>query len=402
MKLLFVVDGRSPIALNWIRYFVEQGHEVYLASMYPCRPDLVLASLTIIPVAFSGAVEVGGLRDQSSGIKGKILRKIAPPNMRTWLRQRFVPRSLPEAAANLRKLIVDLQPDLVHAMRIPYEGMLAALAYDALPTPRPPLIISIWGNDFTLHAPSTRQMTRLTRFTMESADALHTDCYRDQPLAQEWGFNPSKPSIVLPGGGGIQLEVFYPPKNLTKVSDPSQGFTVINPRGLRAYIRSDTFFRAIPLVLARLPKTQFLGLATQGQPEAQKWVESLGIRSSVDLLPLLPRSEVADRFRQSQVVVSPSTHDGTPNTLLEAMACGCFPVVGDIEPLREWITQGENGFLVDPADPQSLADAICEGLQNPELRAQAQKKNAQLIAERAEYYEAMRQATEFYRSLTKA
>ena len=53
LKLLFVVDGRSPIALNWIRYFVDAGHEVHLASMYPCQPDLELASLTIIPVAFS-------------------------------------------------------------------------------------------------------------------------------------------------------------------------------------------------------------------------------------------------------------------------------------------------------------------------------------------------------------
>jgi glycosyltransferase involved in cell wall biosynthesis len=84
------------------------------------------------------------------------------------------------------------------------------------------------------------------------------------------------------------------------------------------------------------------------------------------------------------------------------MACGCFPVVGDIEPLREWIAQGENGFLINSADPDELAEAICEGLQNPELRAQAQKKNARLIAERAEYYGAMRQATEFYKSLVNA
>jgi glycosyltransferase involved in cell wall biosynthesis len=286
-------------------------------------------------------------------------------------------------------------------MRIPYEGMLAAFSRESLPDRRPPLLVSIWGNDFTLHAPSTRQMTHLTRFTMEHTDALHTDCYRDQPLAQEWGFDPSKPAVVLPGGGGIQLDIFYPPVTLAKIPKLSQGLTVINPRGLRAYIRSDTFYRAIPLVLARHPNTKFLCLATQGQPGAQRWVESLGIGSSVDLLPLLPRSKVADCFRQSQVVVSPSTHDGTPNTLLEAMACGCFPVVGDIEPLREWITQGENGFLVDPGDPQAFADAICESLQHPELRAQAQKKNARLITERAEYTEAMRQATDFYRSLIK-
>jgi hypothetical protein len=32
MKILYVADGRSPIAQNWIRYFAERGDEVYLAS----------------------------------------------------------------------------------------------------------------------------------------------------------------------------------------------------------------------------------------------------------------------------------------------------------------------------------------------------------------------------------
>jgi glycosyltransferase involved in cell wall biosynthesis len=408
MKLLFVVDGRSPIALNWIKYFVDQGYEVHLASMYPCQPDLELASLSIISVAFSDAVEAGVQRSGNPSLKRRILQAVATPNVRTWLRQHFVPRSLPKAAATLQSLITDLQPDLIHAMRIPYEGMLAALALSqveglansALSTAHPPLLVSIWGNDFTLHAPATRQMSRLTHFTMEHADALHTDCYRDQPLAQAWGFDPAKPAVVLPGAGGIQLDVFYPfAENLTKVFEPSQGYTVINPRGLRVYVRNDTFFKAIPLVLQQLPDVRFLCTTMAGAPEAERWVRELNIAHAVDLLPRQSRPQMADLFRQAQVVVSPSTHDGTPNTLLEAMACGCFPVVGDIESLREWITPGKNGFLVDPADPQGLAEAILIGLQNPELRAQAHKQNARLIAERAEYHEVMRQAAEFYRLL---
>jgi glycosyltransferase involved in cell wall biosynthesis len=397
LKLLFVVDGRSPIALNWVRYFVDQGHEVHLASMYPCQPDLELASLTIIPVAFSGAVEAGASGSEIPSLRSRLIRAVANPNLRTWLRQRFVPRSLPKAAAQLQLLINALQPDIIHAMRVPYEGMLAALACSLLAASRSPLLISIWGNDFTLHAPATHQMARLTRFAMQQADALHSDCYRDQPLAQKWGFDSAKPAVVLPGGGGIQLDIFKPIRPSWS-SKTSKVFTpiVINPRGLRAYVRNDTFFRAIPLVLARHPKVRFVCPTMAGQPEAQKWVESLGISQSVDLLPRQSRLEMAALFQQAQVVVSPSTHDGTPNTLLEAMACGCFPVVGDIEPLQEWINQGENGFLVDPTDPQALAEAICEGLQNPELRARSQKTNARLIAERAEYGQVMRQAEAFY------
>jgi glycosyltransferase involved in cell wall biosynthesis len=108
---------------------------------------------------------------------------------------------------------------------------------------------------------------------------------------------------------------------------------------------------------------------------------------------------MADLFRQAQVVVSPTTHDGTPNTLLEAMACGCFPVVGDIESLREWITPGENGLLVTPDDPRALAGAIVQALETPALRASAAAYNQRLVAERAEYKQGMRRVEDFYQEL---
>ena len=101
------------------------------------------------------------------------------------------------------------------------------------------------------------------------------------------------------------------------------------------------------------------------------------------------------------ITVSPSTHDGTPNTLLEAIACGSFPVAGDIDSLREWINHGENGLLVDPGSPEELADAILEAIKNTEIRMRAQKKNAQLIAERAKYEVVMEKAISFYREVVK-
>ncbi|MBC8497062.1 MAG: glycosyltransferase family 4 protein [Chloroflexi bacterium] len=384
MKILFVADGRSQIALNWIRYFADHGHEVHLTSIYPCQPDLDLTSLTVISAAFSRTVEQG-----STGARGKgsLLRKLATPRMRTWLRHQFVPRSLPNAALNLQPLITNIQPNLIHAMRIPYEGMLAALALSLAPIA--PLLISVWGNDFTLHAPATRQLKKLTRTAVERTDALHTDCHRDLRLACEWGFAKEKPTIVLPGAGGIQADIFF------SHDEPRQP-VVINPRGLRAYVRNDTFFKAVPQVLARQPQTRFLCPAMQNQPEAEEWASRLGVGESLELQPLLTRSQMAETFRQSQIVLSITTHDGTPNTLLEALACGCFPIVGDIESLREWISPGVNGLLVDPADPKALADAILVALGDPGLRASAREHNLRLIAERANYRKVMGEAERFY------
>ncbi len=392
MKLLFLADGRSPIALNWMRYFVETGHEVHLASPYPCAPDIPLASLRVLPVAFSRAAgeraASGGTGAARRGIRA-LLRRAITPGAAAALRHWFVPPSLPRTARLFRALAAHIQPDLVHAMRIPYEGMLAALALEGSPVP---LLVSVWGNDFTLHGGSTPAMRRLTRRALARADALHTDCRRDARLAQAWGFAAEKPVLVAPGAGGIQTDVFRPPRE-------EPGPLVVNPRGLRAYARTDTFFRALPQVLERFPQARFACPAMQGAAEAERWVRKLGLAGAVDLLPRLPRPQMARLFRSAQVAVSITTHDGTPNTLLEALACGCFPVAGDIESLREWITPGVNGLLVPPEAPNALAEAILRALEDGALRLSARRRNLALIREKADYAAVMPRAEAFYRQM---
>jgi glycosyltransferase involved in cell wall biosynthesis len=392
MRLLFVADGRSPITMNWLSYLVDAGHTVHLVSSYPCAPDLKLASLHVLPVAF-GALAGDTPASPAAGILSlpararRLARNAIPTAVRTRLRQLFGPFSLSKAATELERIQQEIQPDLVHAMRIPYEGMLAAVA--ELPTP---LLISVWGNDFTLHAPSTPLTRRYTGMTLQRACALHVDCHRDLRLAQEWGFAEEKPSIVLPTSGGIQAEIFYQ-------GDPSDSLTVINPRGFRAYVCNESFFHSIPIVLKRHPQVTFLCPAMESEKRARQWLAELEIGDSVQLLPRQNRSQMADLFRRSQVVVSPTTHDGTPNTLLEAMACGCFPVAGDLESLREWISPGVNGLLVDPADPHALAESICRALEAPALRQRAAEHNVRLIADRAEYQKVMASAVSFYWNL---
>lgn len=384
MRLLFVADGRSPIALNWIRYFVERGDEVFLASTFPCRPELSLSGMEIVPVAFSGlktAPEAGST--PKGGMWGASTLKL-----RTVLRQWLGPLTIFRASQKLRRFIERVQPDLVHAMRIPYEGMLAADAAGLAP-----LVVSVWGNDFTLHAPATPLMRHYTEWTLQVADALHADCQRDIRLGKQMGFDPSRPTLVAPGNGGIRTDVFNPPET------PQTAPLVVNPRGFRAYVRNDSFFAAIPLVLKERPEARFACVSMAGVREAVETVARLGLESAVELLPARPHAQMAELFRAAQVVVSPSTHDGTPNTLLEGMACGCFPVAGDLDSIREWIKPGENGLLVDPGDPRALAAAILRGLNDSALRRQAAEKNAAVITERAEYARNMARVVGLYEKL---
>ena len=376
MKILYVADGRSPIAQNWIRHFVERGDEVYLASTFACSLEFPVHGLELTPVAFSSVKKATQAPGTSSA------RTVG---LRTAVRQWFGPLTIRKASIKLREYIDRLKPDLVHAMRIPYEGMLAADAYNGTA-----LVVSTWGNDFTLHGPSTSLMKHYTRWTMLVADALHADCRRDVHLAYDWGFSLKKPTLVAPGNGGIRSEVFYPPEN--PVLEP----VVINPRGFRPYVRNDVFFQAIPLVLARHPQTKFLFALMAGNTQAEKWVKELDIAHAVELLPPLPHSEMAAVYRRSQIVASPSVHDGTPNSLLEGIACGCFPVAGDLESIREWITPEKNGLLFDPTDKRSIADMIVSAIENERLRQAAGPLNQELISSRATYHQNMQRAEEFY------
>ena len=380
MRILFLADGRSPIALNWIAYFIESGDEVHLVSLYPCQTDLPFASVRWLPTPFLGS-EIAAQSSQAT-----LLRRLLPARWRTKLRQQLVPLGLSRPAQQLRQWIEALQPDLVHAMRIPYEGMIAALA-----KPPCPLLISVWGNDLTLHVAANSLIRKLTRHTLAQADGLHTDCVRDQRLAREWGFAQDKPAIVLPGAGGVQRHLFHPGENTKKQP------IVVNPRGLRAYVRNDTFFGAIPIVRQAMPTVRFLCPAMQGEPEAQRWLQREQVAEAVELLPRLGRPEMAALFQQAAITVSITEHDGTPNTLLEAMACGSFPIAGDLESLREWINPGVNGDLVSPSDRQGLAFAILCALENEQLRQKAQAINQELIAQRADYARVMPQARDFYR-----
>jgi len=408
LKICFIVDARSPIARNWIRYFIAGRHDVQIISTYACPEDAWPdATLYQVPLAFSRMAQATAVKGATanqpvakwkSAIAGLRIGALSTLSLSAHLW--VTPFELRRHIQTVHELITRLSPDLVHAMRIPFEGILAAKAVPG----QTPLLISVWGNDFTLCATNNPLIARQTSQSMKRADALHCDCQRDLTLAiKDWGFQPDKLAAVLPGAGGIQTSRFHPsPPDAAlrqQLNISADAPVIINPRGPRGYVRNEAFFQAIPQVLRAHPHTVFLCSAMQGNAVAEKWVNKLKLQANVRLLPPVPRDEMAEMFRLASVAVSPSLHDGTPNTLLEAMASGCFPVAGDIESVREWITDGVNGLLCDPTSPDELARAMIRALSDEPLRNAARAQNLQLIAERAEYNQVMQKAEAFYQEI---
>jgi glycosyltransferase involved in cell wall biosynthesis len=401
MHILMIADGRSPTAHGWVMGVAALQHRVTLVSTYPCQPMAEAEATHILPVAFSalGGSQAGGTGGREDAVG---LKRQAVGRGRGWLqtaRYWLGPLTLPFYARQLDQIIAEVKPDLVHALRIPFEGMLAATSQSTAP-----LAVTIWGNDLSLHAGKNPWMRSLTRRTLQRANGLAADVRRDIRMGQAWGFASDRPSLVAPGGGGIDLGEMHRMRQEAApglaAELPEGAPLIVNPRGLRpGYVRNDVFFEAIPLILQHHPDVTFACASMAGQAEAEDWVRRMGIEKSVRLLPYLSQPELWQLFNRAAITISVSVHDGTPNTLLEAMACGCFPVVGDLESLREWITPGVNGLLVEPAKPQTLAEAALLALEKPELRARASEINLNLICERAEVGLVRSQMEVFYRRL---
>ena len=129
--------------------------------------------------------------------------------------------------------------------------------------------------------------------------------------------------------------------------------------------------RAMPAVLEQYPNAQLVSIGATTDP---KWTEQMkeeaslvGASSHVHILG--PRRDVADFLRVCDVFVFPSLYEGLGIALIEGMAAGCACVATTAGPIPEVVSHGRDGLLVPPADPASLAEAICSLLADPARRA---------------------------------
>ena len=103
--------------------------------------------------------------------------------------------------------------------------------------------------------------------------------------------------------------------------------------------------------------------------ELRALAEELGIAGDVVWVGGVPLAETVPFYRCADVFVYPSFNETFGLPILEAMACGCPVVTSNTTAMPE--TAGGAALLADPADPDSIADAIVKacGPENERLRA---------------------------------
>lgn len=268
----------------------------------------------------------------------------------------------------LRSRLHAFGPDVAFATYLSSNGLLTALCHSG------PLVVSAHGSDVLAGPGGAWAGARMIRFTCRRADVVHAVSQHLVDALVRLRV-PADPIHCFPIG--VDTDWFVPPAEGRSDDLPTR---VVCTRHQESVYANETIIEALALLRADaldVRATLLGGGALLEERRAQ--VRELGLDDVVELPGHQPPEHVRRALQTASVYVSASTSDGASSSLLEAMACGLFPVVSAIPANVGWIEDGATGLLFQPGDTRGLAEALRRAVLDADLRASAEPRNRALV-----------------------
>jgi glycosyltransferase involved in cell wall biosynthesis len=195
---------------------------------------------------------------------------------------------------------------------------------------------------------------------------------------------------------GVDTETFCPTKAtpemrhyLTAGNPTSRLLLYVGRLGAEKYIEQ------IRPVLAAIPGAR-LAIVGDGPDRAQ--LESYFADTPTHFVGYLGGEKLAAAYAVADAFIFPSRTETLGLVLLEAMAAGCPVIAARSGGIPDIVTDGQNGYLFDPEDPQGAISATHKLFADPTVNRQL-RENARTEAERWGWAAATRQLQQYYRQV---
>lgn len=239
-----------------------------------------------------------------------------------------------------RKAIQEIQPDAISTIYLTSYGLIGSLLKGSAL-----LMHFVIGSDLMIYPEKSWLYRQAAKFSLKRSDLIISVSKAIAERIQVLVKRPDEDMLVQQYGIDDSLLTYH-------AGEVEYDF--VSNRG---WVPNSN----IPLILQAIsgmdesPSLALVGGDGDQQESVHSLVEQM---PNVTCFGMLEHLKNIDVVAKSKFFLSLTSSDGTALSLLEAMALGSIPVVSDIEPNREWIEHGVNGFLIDISN----VDSICNGL----------------------------------------
>ena len=223
---------------------------------------------------------------------------------------------------------------------------------------------------YEIRAPRMRVIARLA---LRGARRVVTISDFSRRAVQAHGVAPGAITVIRPGAALHSAAAGPPPAD----ADGAARVLLSVGRLVDAYKGHDMVIRAMPLILARVPRARYVIVgAGPLRPYLERLAASLNVAHAVRFVGEVSDAEVDGWYRRCDVFVLAGRESEVSGgaecyglVLVEASLRGKPLVGGRAGGIPDAVVEGETGILVDPLDPGDIADAITRLLSEPELAA---------------------------------
>jgi glycosyltransferase involved in cell wall biosynthesis len=287
------------------------------------------------------------------------------------------PLELLRSVRAVRALIREERPDVLIAYTIK-PVIAAALAGHAEGVETIVALITGAGYAFTGGREIKRTVSRaaaslLYRIALKRTHVIVFQNPDDERLFRELGLVPRGRQTRLVNGSGVDLD-YYSPVPIPNRTAFLMIARLLKDKGIREFAHAA---RRLKAAHPEVPITLAGDLDPSPDSLSRRELEEL-TDCGIDYLGHV--GDVRPAIAACSVYVLPSYREGTPRSVLEAMAMGRAIITTDAPGCRETVREGENGVLVQPRDAQSLFDAMMRFVREPAL-AQTMGTESRRLAE---------------------
>ncbi|WP_367103883.1 glycosyltransferase family 4 protein [uncultured Psychrobacter sp.] len=218
----------------------------------------------------------------------------------------------------------------------------------------------------------------LYRRALSKADKVFFQNPDDEKLFRQLNIVSKKSETCVVNGSGVDVAQ-YNVAPLTEQTTPK--FLMIArllwDKGVREYVQ------AAQQIKQTYPDAQFdlVGwIDTNPHAITQKELDDWVAEGTINFLGRL--DDVRPAIGDSSVYVLPSYREGTPRTVLEAMAMGRAVITTDAPGCRETVVDGDNGFLIPVKDVDALTQAMLRFIEEPSLIIEMGKRAREVAEEK--------------------